>query len=98
MERYREINAQFTDEGTRLHTTRYPYVEPTSEDSYVITVIGDRLDLLASQFYGSTEYWWVIAAANPNIRRDALFLAPGYQLRIPANLNKYLASYQNENR
>lgn len=98
MERYRNIKVDFTEEGSRLHTVKYPYVEPTAEDSYVITVVGDRLDLLASQFYGSTEYWWVIAAANPTIRRDALFLTPGFQLRIPANLNSYLISYQDENK
>lgn len=98
MERYRDINTQQTEEGTRLSTVKYPYVEPTAQDYYVITVAGDRLDILSTQFYGSTDYWWVIAAANPSIRRDALFLAPGHQLRIPANLNKYLLSYQNENR
>lgn len=98
MERYREINIEQTEEGVRLQTTRYPYLEPTAEDYYVITVSGDRLDILATQFYGSTEYWWVIASANPSIRRDALYLTPGHQLRIPANLNAYLTAYQNQNR
>jgi nucleoid-associated protein YgaU len=98
MERYREVNIQQDQEKARLQTVKYPYLEAAAEDYYVITVTGDRLDILSAQFYGTTEYWWVIASANPFIRRDALYLTPGDQIRIPANLNAYLTAYQDENR
>ena len=98
MERYREVNIQQDQEKARLQTVKYPYLESTAEDYYVITATGDRLDILSAQFYGTTEHWWVIAAANPFIRRDALYLTPGDQIRIPANLNAYLTAYQDENR
>jgi len=74
----------------------YPDIPYTSEDSYVITVLGDRLDLMALDFYGDTSFWWVIASAN-SLPGDSLYLEPGAQIRIPANLPASLNSYNNVN-
>jgi len=38
---------------------------------------------LSEQFYGSSDYWWIIASCNPHIRRDTLYITPGAQIRIP---------------
>lgn len=58
----------------------------SSDDVYIITVNGDRLDNLAYEFYNDTSYWWVIAVANPEkVRRDSVFVEGGIQLRIPSN-------------
>jgi len=65
----------------------YPNIPLSSSDTYVVTSIGDRLDLLAYRFYSDTELWWVIAAANNNATNGLLFPAPGTQLRIPSRLN-----------
>jgi hypothetical protein len=65
----------------------YPNIPLSSLDSYVVTTVGDRLDLLAYRFYQDVELWWVIAAANNNVTKGLLFPTPGTQLRIPSPLN-----------
>ena len=51
----------------------YPEIEPSSEDTYLITSYEDRLDLLAYDYYGDERLWWVISRANPDVtRRDVL--------------------------
>lgn len=77
----------------------YPDIPTSSEDTYVITSVGDRYDTLASSFYGDTRLWWIIASANTSTR-DSLVVEPGIQLRIPANPSKIVADFEsfNENR
>lgn len=70
----------------------YPNIPYSNDDDYVITVLGDRLDLLAFDFYGDTSFWWVIASANA-LPGDSLYLEPGMQLRIPVNLAAILNEY-----
>tara|TARA_Y100000592_G_C5416708_1_gene291020 strand:- start:344 stop:601 length:258 start_codon:yes stop_codon:yes gene_type:complete len=53
-------------------------------DTYVQTVPGDRLDLIANQFYGDPQLWYVIANAN-GVGKGTLALEPGIELRIPAS-------------
>ena len=74
-----------------------PTIEKADTDIYVITQVGDRLDQLAYQYYQQAELWWIIAAANPTLRKDSLFLEPGIQLRIPANSNDVLDDLQLQN-
>lgn len=74
----------------------YPEIPPTNEDYYVITVAGDRLDLLAYDFYQDTGLWWVIASAN-SLPGDSIYPPPGIQLRIPANIQQVISSYNIEN-
>ena len=74
----------------------YPDIPEVEGDNYVITVMGDRLDLIAQDFYGDTSYWWVIASANA-LPGDSLFPPIGVQLRIPANLQGAINSYKQIN-
>jgi nucleoid-associated protein YgaU len=64
---------------------------------YVVTSIGDRLDLLAFQYYNDATLWWVIAMANNNVTKGLMFPEPGIQLRIPTNLNAVIALFNNFN-
>jgi phage tail protein X len=43
---------------------------------------GDRIDLLAAQYYGDVTLWWRICDANPEVI-DWMWLSPGTMLRIP---------------
>jgi len=71
---------------------------PVSEfDVYVITTVGDRLDLLAYQFYRDSTLWWVISMANNNVTKGLIHPEPGTQLRIPTDLNAVLALFNNFN-
>lgn len=75
----------------------YPNIPLSETDVYVITTIGDRLDLLSYQYYKDVNYWWIISAANNNITKGSLFPIPGTQLRIPTNLNNVLTIFNQFN-
>ena len=76
---------------------RYPNIPLSENDLYVITTIGDRLDLLAYQYYNDANLWWVISMANNNVTRGSMFPAPGTQLRIPTDLSNVLRTYNQFN-
>ncbi|MDB9992692.1 hypothetical protein OAD97_00820 [bacterium] len=76
-------------------TNKYPEIPLSSNDIQVITNFGDRLDLMANQFYNDSTLYWVIAAANPDeVNFGSLFLTEGSQIRIPTDLNEILRSYK----
>lgn len=62
----------------------YPTIEESDEDIYIQLSQGqaERVDLLAHDFYGDSELWWIILLANdiefPNQLRE------GLTIRIPA--------------
>ena len=74
-----------------------PTIPLSYDDIYVVTTIGDRLDLLAWKYYTNAELWWIISAANPELRKDSLYLDPGIQLRIPAEYNTVLNLLKEQN-
>lgn len=74
--------------------TKYPEIPLSENDIYVLTDFGDRLDLLANQFYNDVTLYWIIAAANPNeVSFGSLFVDEGTQLRIPINISSIVDSY-----
>lgn len=78
MDRY-----QFTKtQQDRYQTTRYPKFTKKQSDLYIISREGDRLDLIANEFYKDPRYWWVLAEAN-NVGKGTMIIKPGLQLRIP---------------
>lgn len=93
--RYQNIDVtKYKGKGAQYYTNNlYPDIPLSPEDSYVIAVLGDRLDLLAFDFYGDTSFWWVIASANA-LSGDSLYLEPGAQIRIPANLAGVISDYK----
>ena len=83
MSRYQTIRRKTVDDKKVYSTSIYPEVAASEEDYYITTSMGDRYDILAKQFYGSSDYWWIIASANPGARKDSLVVTAGIQLRIP---------------
>lgn len=85
--------------GTQYYrTVFYPEVEPAENDIYVETEFGDRLDLLANQFYNDVSLYWIIAIANPNVVSLGSLAPPvGTQLRIPTNISDIIDSYNSLN-
>ena len=87
-----------TTQGVKYYKAKkYPPIPPQESDIYVVTVQGDRLDLLANQYYKDPSLWWVISIANSNITFGSMFPEPGIQLRIPTDLNTVIALYNQEN-
>jgi hypothetical protein len=75
----------------------YPKVPFTENDIYVISTIGDRLDLLAYQYYKDPELWWIIYASNDNVTRGSIFITPGTQMRIPMDITSIIQDYNQLN-
>lgn len=96
--RYQNIDTRkFQDKGVQYYTNNlYPDIPMSPDDSYVITVLGDRLDLLAFDFYGDVSFWWVIASAN-GLSGDSIYLEPGSQIRIPADISSAINEYKSTN-
>ena len=94
MDRYLETEIRKEQNGPRYYgTTKYPFIGFSSEDYYIITMQGDRLDNLAAQFYGDPTLYWILQVANPNCAKDSLYPPIGIQLRIPQNTNKILDDF-----
>ena len=98
--RYNKIPIKVDEKQNRYYATiLYPEIPPNINDIYLLSEVGDRLDILANTYYQDISLWWVIAKANPNkIRRDGLLLKPGIQIRIPNNIQSILNKFEKLNR
>jgi hypothetical protein len=77
----------------------YPEIPVSANDIWVETEFGDRLDLLANQFYNDTSLYWIISCANPDkINMGSLHLPVGSQIRIPTNIVSIVDNYRILNR
>tara|TARA_R110001592_G_scaffold335904_1_gene620929 strand:+ start:1126 stop:1503 length:378 start_codon:yes stop_codon:yes gene_type:complete len=79
---------------------KYPSISLAFSDTYVYTSRGDRYDLLAQNFYGDSNLWWVIVRANPSQTPDSLIPEIGAQIRIPSKdrLSNILSLYDSLNK
>ena len=83
--------------GSQYYTNSvYPDIPVSDNDYYVITTLGDRLDLMAQDFYQDSSLWWIIALANA-LPGDSLYPPIGTQIRIPVNPQSVVTNYKNEN-
>ena len=79
-------------------TNSYPEISLSENDIYVVTEFGDRLDLLANQFYGDVTLYWIIASANPDkVNFGSVFVTEGTQLRIPTDVSEIVDNYNRLN-
>ena len=84
--RYNISNTETTSQGKPYFKAKvYPNIPLAESDVYIITTVGDRLDLLAYNYYRDVNLWWIISAANNNVTKGSMFPIPGTQLRIPAS-------------
>ena len=99
MNRYTNSTIDQTQQGQPYFKQKfYPNIPLSENDVYVITTVGDRLDSLANSYYNDSTLWWIIAAANNNATKGALYPTPGTQLRIPTNLNAVLSLFNQFNK
>lgn len=93
--RYQTIQkVKLGETGSQYYTNNiYPDIPVANNDYYVITTLGDRLDLLAYDFYQDSSLWWVIASAN-SLPGDSIYPPIGVQLRIPINIQSILVNYK----
>lgn len=93
--RYQNIEIKKNSQrGDQFYSNNiYPDIPLSNNDNYIIAVLGDRLDLIALDFYGDTSFWWVIASANA-LPGDSLYVQPGMQLRIPVDVSSVINDYK----
>ena len=82
MSRYKNSRIDTKKNKSYYKTTIFDKIPKSESDIYVITQYGDRLDLLAHQFYGDVSLWWYIARAND---LNQLIVPENIQLRIPGS-------------
>lgn len=75
----------------RLSTTVYPTFRENQDGTRILSQQGDRLDLLAKEFYNDERLWFVIAKAN-NLGKGSLAVPPGIVVYIPYNTPMGIAS------
>jgi phage tail protein X len=98
MDRYKNIDTLHSPEGTRYYkNVLFPQIPLSENDIYVITGEGDRLDLLANQFYKDTTLWWIISIANRELNQGSMYLPVGMQIRIPQNISDIISRYNKLN-
>ena len=101
MSKYSNLTFESTEFNVELKRRYYtsildPEIPKQSDDIYVVSTFGDRLDLLAWKYYQNSTYWWIIAAANPELRSDSLNLTIGTQVRIPKNFQSVILLLQKQ--
>ena len=82
MSRYANTKINEKNNKKYLRTTIYDKIPKSDSDIYVTTQYGDRLDLLAYQFYKDSSLWWYIARAND---LNTILIPANIQLRIPGS-------------
>ena len=97
--RLKYIKQRRISNGKRYYKNlKYPNIPFRSNDIYVLTTVGDRLDSIAYQFYNDVRLWWIIATANPQtIRRDSYNLKPNLEIRIPGNVSLIVKEFERLN-
>ncbi len=98
MNRLSSLTKKINSKGNYYRYAKYPVVPLSFSDIYIITKNEDRLDLLADQFYGDTDLWWIITMANlGKIKRDSFFIKGGLQIRIPQDTQSVIDEYNRIN-
>ena len=61
-------------EQGKYKSPQYPteLFQQQRSDYYIFSREGDRLDLIANDFYDDPTYWWVIAEANTGLGKGTL--------------------------
>tara|TARA_Y100001963_G_C6659148_1_gene389579 strand:- start:139 stop:447 length:309 start_codon:yes stop_codon:yes gene_type:complete len=96
--RYLKTKVKKDEQGRRyLEGTIYPEIPPSTYDTYIWSVFGDRLDLLSNKYYGHVNYWWIIAQANGLVNGN-FGIKPGTYLRIPNDVSGVIKKYEELNR
>lgn len=95
--RYQSTTISKAVKGNQYYSNNiYPDIPLSDNDDYVITTLGDRLDIIAQSVYGDQDFWWVIASANA-LTGDSLYPPIGMQLRIPTDIVSIVNSYKQLN-
>ena len=95
--RYQNIQTKKTEDGKLIYSqTYYPIFGELDDDVYIMTTVTDRLDLIAYDFWGDSNLWWVVAIVN-DLECDSFYPPIGTQLRVPKNIVDVLNTFNQDN-
>ncbi len=84
--RYNNLKIKKDINGVRHYSPSIvPNIPIKDTDIFVYPVFGDRLDTIASRYYGDAGLWWIIAKAN-EIGEGRIGLDMEKKLRIPIEI------------
>ena len=69
-----------------------------NSDVFITPTYGDRLDVLANEYYDDTSLWWIIAQAN-GIKGFTSLYTKNFkgELRIPTQIQDILSEFESMN-
>jgi hypothetical protein len=70
-------------DGTRSRSLAARSIPDTPGVLEHVVMDGERLDHLASRFYGDPRKYWLLLDANPDELNPLLLLRPGRRIRVP---------------
>ena len=81
--------------GNEIGLVPFGVIPERDTDAFEVYKKGEtRLDLLSYQYYGDTDYWWLILQANPQYGSLEFNIPDNSILRIPLPLHEVLIDYQ----
>jgi len=99
MNRYSNTIIKRRENGDRVYSyTLYPKIPIKNSDVFITPTYGDRLDVLANDYYGDTSLWWIIAQAN-GIKGFTSLYTKNFkgELRIPIQIQDILSEFNSMN-
>ena len=91
-----KIKRDYTSKKQYYKHAIYPPIPLNEGDIYLTTRVGDRLDIIAQEFYNDTQFWWVIAQAN-GLGEGSFIIPVGTLLRIPQDVQSILRDLEKIN-
>ena len=88
-------NDKFTNNRVYVPTL-YPNIPIEDDDIFIISKDGERMDNMATKYYGDPSYWWIIARAN-NIENGTFALPAATEIRIPKSLDNVMKLLEEKN-
>ena len=84
MKKYSELKTKNVERRGNTYNISFPSSFEMNQRFYTTYTPSnyERLDNIAYKFYGSAEYWWIIAKAN-KIVNGSFFAREGQKLVIP---------------
>jgi hypothetical protein len=99
MSRYSNTRIKRKQDGDRVYSyTLYPRIPIKNSDVFITPTYGDRLDVLANDYYQDPSLWWIIAQAN-GIKGFTSLYSKNFkgELRIPTQIQDIINEFDSIN-
>jgi hypothetical protein len=99
MGRYSNTRIKRKQDGDRVYSyTLYPRIPIKNSDVFITPTYGDRLDVLANDYYQDPSLWWIIAQAN-GIKGFTSLYSKNFkgELRIPTQIQDIINEFDSIN-